>query len=55
MGVTKGAEPEFQMHREFTFGNKGLLFFKAESYATLKRIFDSIQVRDTHTISLKGN
>lgn len=55
MGITKGAEPEFQMHREFTFGNKGLLLFQAESYATLKRIFDSIQVRDTHTISLKGN
>jgi hypothetical protein len=55
MQVTKGAEPEFHLSREFTFGNKGILFIDAKNYPVLKRIFGVVQTQDSHTISLKGN
>ena len=55
MAVTKGAEREFQLFREFTFGNKGILFIDAKNYSVVKRVFDEVQARDGHTISLKGN
>jgi len=55
MQVAQGAAPEFQLSREFTFGNRGLLYFEAKNYPSLKRLFDTIQARDAHAISLKGN
>jgi hypothetical protein len=55
MQVTKGGEPEFQLFREFTFGNKGILFIEAKNYPVLKRVFGVVQTQDSHTISLKGN
>ena len=55
MRVSNGAEPEFLLKRVFTFGNKGILFIEAKNYSVLKKVFDTIQVRDAHTISLKGN
>ena len=41
--------------REFTFGANGGLSFKPDAYPTLKGIFDEVQLRDTHTLSLRGN
>jgi hypothetical protein len=41
--------------REFTFGNAGSLYLDAEAYPQLKKIFDQIQIRDTHSISIKAN
>jgi len=55
MEVTKSAEPEFHLFREFAFGNKGILFIDAKNYAVLKRVFGVVQTQDSHTISLKGN
>lgn len=55
MQVTKGTNPELQVFRDFVFGNRGILFFPPTAYPALKGAFDTIQVRDAHTISLKGN
>jgi hypothetical protein len=55
MTIGNGNQPELTTTREFTFGNKGILFFPQNSYAGLKKVFDEIQVRDGHSISLKGN
>jgi FtsZ-interacting cell division protein YlmF len=41
--------------RDLTFGNRGIIFFEPKYYPTIKKIFDQIQARDTHTISLKAN
>jgi hypothetical protein len=53
--VVKQDKRELVTSREFTFGNKGLLEFKANSYPTLKKIFEEIRLRDTHSLALKGN
>jgi hypothetical protein len=42
-------------NREFVFGNRGILHIDAKNYAALKGAFDMVQVRDSHSISLKGN
>lgn len=55
MRVTKGADSECELSREFTFGNKGILFIEAKNYSAVNGVFDAIQVRDANTISLKGN
>jgi len=56
MGATrKGAATELILSRELTFGAKGAIAFPASVYPTLKKIFDEIELRDTHTLSLKGN
>ena len=55
MTIGNGDQPELTTTREFTFGNKGILFFPQSSYAGLKKVFDEIQVRDGHSIALKGN
>lgn len=54
MQVTQGAEPEFHFTREFTFGNKGILFIDAKNYQVVKKVFGIVQTQDAHTISLKG-
>ncbi len=53
--VVKQDNAELVTTRELTFGNKGVLMFKPETYPTLKKIFEEIQLRDTHSLSLKGN
>ena len=55
MRIRNGASPEIQVSREFTMGKKGFLFFQPTTYPTLKKVFDEIQVRDAHTVSLKGD
>jgi hypothetical protein len=55
MKFTKGTEAEFHLSREFTFGNKGILFIEAKNYPVLKKVFGIVQTNDAHTISLKGN
>jgi hypothetical protein len=44
---------ELISEREFTFGNEARLFYDVQAYPQLKRIFEEIQKRDDHTISLK--
>jgi hypothetical protein len=46
---------ELATARDLTFGNGGIIFFEPKYYPTIKKIFDQIQARDTHTISLKAN
>jgi hypothetical protein len=41
--------------REFTFGGSGNLYFDVGNYPALKKVFDEIRVRDTHSISIKAN
>jgi hypothetical protein len=44
---------ELVSKREFIFGRDGALNFAVESYPTLKKAFDLIQVRDQHSLSMK--
>lgn len=55
MSVRKGAATELITSREFVFGAKGTLEFPATAYPNLKKVFDEVRLRDTHTLSLKGN
>jgi hypothetical protein len=50
--MTRGSR-ELILERDFTFGKDGNIFFPAEAYPQLKKVFDEIQKRDGHTISLK--
>jgi hypothetical protein len=65
-GISFGDTGSYQLHmtigngelvtsRDLTFGNHGSIFFEAQYYPTLKKVFDQIQVRDAHTLSLKAN
>lgn len=49
--MTRGSR-ELLVERDFVMGNEGRIFFPVENYAALKKIFDEIQRRDDHTISL---
>jgi hypothetical protein len=53
--VQKGAATELVTSREFVFGAKAVLQFPVTSYPTVKRVFDQVRLRDTHTLSVKGN
>ena len=53
--VSKGDHPELTYVRTLTFGNEGAVSYAASAYPALKRAFDLIQTRDTHTIALKEN
>jgi hypothetical protein len=52
MSVNK--DNELSTSREFTFGRNRLLYFDAKSYPAVKKVFDEIQLRDRHTLSLKA-
>jgi hypothetical protein len=53
MAVQQGTAPLLAVSRELTFGSKGMILFPTSVYPTLKKVFDEIQLRDTHTLSLK--
>ena len=40
-------------NREFEFGREGLLLFPVDGYTQIKRLFDGIHRRDTHTLALR--
>jgi hypothetical protein len=44
---------ELTVSRELTFGANGMILFPASVYPALKDAFDTVQLRDTHTIALK--
>jgi hypothetical protein len=50
--MTRGGH-QLILERDLTFGKDGRIFFPVEVYPQLKRIFEEIQKRDDHTISLK--
>ena len=50
-----GKENQFTVSRELTFGTEGALYFEAKNYAALKKVFDELQLRDRHTLTLKGS
>jgi uracil phosphoribosyltransferase len=54
IGITKGAQPELHVVREFNFGNGGGIMFPVPSYASVKKVFDQIQARDAHTLAVKA-
>ncbi|MEQ1948399.1 MAG: DUF3857 domain-containing protein [Bryobacteraceae bacterium] len=53
--VSKEGSPALLVAREMTFGKESQLYFDAAVYPALKKIFDEVQVRDRHGLSLKGN
>jgi hypothetical protein len=53
--ITRGAVTSLSVDRELTLGANGELDFDAHSYGDLKRVFDQVRVRDTHSISIKAN
>jgi hypothetical protein len=55
MAIQKSPAPELIVSRELTFGTNGYIAFPASSYPMLKKVFDEIQLRDSHALSLKGN
>jgi hypothetical protein len=55
MTVKGGQTTELAVVREFTFGAKGLTSFPVRTYPSLKKVFDEVQLRDTHSLSLRGN
>jgi hypothetical protein len=50
--MTRGTK-ELILARDLTFGRGGQILYGVETYPQLKKIFDEIQTRDNHTISLK--
>jgi hypothetical protein len=52
--LTISKSNELVSKREFVFGRGGAVNFEVSSYATLKKAFDVIQVRDQHSLSLKA-
>ncbi len=55
ISTVKGDREELRYKRTFTFGNEGMVAFDVAAYPTLKKIFDTVQIRDGHTLSLKEN
>lgn len=50
IGISK--TNELVIRREFSFGREGILAFASNTYPTLKKIFDEVQLRDRHTLSI---
>jgi hypothetical protein len=44
---------ELSTNRQLRFGAEGATFFLPQDYATIKKVFDDVHSRDTHTIALK--
>ncbi|HUA20358.1 MAG TPA: DUF3857 domain-containing protein [Bryobacteraceae bacterium] len=55
MTISNGKPADLFTARELTFGNRGFLYIPVDKYAMLKKIFDEIQIRDSHSLSLKAN
>ena len=55
ISVTKGDPQELSFTRSLTFGNDSTVFFDATAYPALKKVFDTVQLRDSWAISLKEN
>jgi hypothetical protein len=51
----QGQNDKVSVVREFTFGAKGNIRFSPTVYPMLKKVFDEVHLRDTHSLSLKGN
>jgi len=44
---------ELTVDRDLVFGKNGALYFEAKDYPTIKKVFDEIQRRDSHSLALK--
>lgn len=55
MFIVKGDRQALHFTRTFTFGNEGMVSFDTSSYPTIKKIFDTVQIRDGHSLALKEN
>jgi hypothetical protein len=55
MTIVKGDHQELRLTRTLTFGNEGMVSFDVTAYPTLKKVFDTVQIRDSHAIALKEN
>jgi hypothetical protein len=52
MGLTNDRSI-IEYNRSFSFGNENILLFPAAGYGEIKRLFDTINNSDNHTIALK--
>jgi hypothetical protein len=48
-----GAATELIVSRELVVGANGHMYFQAAEYPAIKKLFDNVQLRDTHNIALK--
>lgn len=55
MTISKTKPADLYTSRELTFGGHGMLYVPADKYSVLKKIFDEIQIRDSHSLSLKAD
>jgi len=55
MTVSNGKPADLFTARELTFGDHSMLYIPVDKYPMLKKIFDEIQIRDSHSLSLKAN
>jgi Domain of Unknown Function with PDB structure (DUF3857) len=54
MVISKAATTTLVVDRDFTFGANGSLYFAPDNYPTLKKVFDEVHIRDTHSLALKA-
>jgi hypothetical protein len=55
MSTRKSPATELLVNRELTFGAKGVIRFPQSTYPQLKKVFDEVHLRDSHTLALRGN
>jgi hypothetical protein len=54
VAISVSSTNELTVKRELVFGNEGMLVYPTTTYAALKTIFDQMQVRDQHSLSIKA-
>ncbi len=52
MKMTISKDNDLFTSRQLVFGRGGALYFPPQNYAVVKKVFDEIQLRDGHTISI---
>ncbi len=53
-GVTNEALPHLRIKRNFTWGEKGNIYFDAKNYETMRKVWDYVHKANTHTLTLRG-
>jgi hypothetical protein len=54
VAITVSPTNELTVKRELVFGNEGMLIYPATTYSALKTVFDQMQLRDQHSLSIKA-
>lgn len=54
VAITVSPSNELTVKRELVFGKEGMLIYPTTTYTALKAIFDQMQLRDQHSLSIKA-